>query len=151
MGLTLEFLLGNDEMIIEAIQEFDLDKLDENVTERADFSLHLTPNDLNTLSLAASKFNQQNPSSLREFLEVIVDEEDYGLLCIHNEWVRYFAKLDRSVLNELCKEWFFVMQKQYPNEKMVLTDDSVKAVFELRELCNLALIQEKKVFHLWYL
>jgi hypothetical protein len=151
MGLTLEFLLGNDEKIVEAITEFDLDKLDENVTQRADFSLHLTPNDLNTLSLSASKFNQKKPISLREFLEVIVNEEDYGLFKINHDWVSYFAELDRTTLNDLSKDWFFEMQKQYPKEKLVLTDDNIKAVNDLRELCNLALMQEKNLFHLWYL
>ncbi|UQZ82186.1 hypothetical protein SK3146_01343 [Paenibacillus konkukensis] len=139
MGLTMEFLLGNEEKIVEAIKVFDLDNLDDNVMQRADFSLHLTPDDLNTLSLSASKFNSQAPISLRNFLEVVIDNEDYGLFKINKEWVRYFAKLDRSALKELSKEWFIEMQKQYPNEELMLTKDSINAVIDLWTLCNTAL------------
>ena len=54
MGLTLEFLIGDEDRLIEAVNDLDFDLLDSSVTDRADFTLHIEPRDLDTLSEVSS-------------------------------------------------------------------------------------------------
>lgn len=154
MGLTMEFLLSNKDLeIVEAANDLDFDILDDDscVLKRADFSLHLTPQDLDTLSLVASQYNQQDPMGIRPHLNLIVNEEDHGLFKVNSAWLEYFSKVDPTLLVELAKGWFYQMQKQYSNEHLTVTDAGINAVTGLYELCKSALSQNKSVFHLWYL
>jgi hypothetical protein len=56
MGLTLEFFMGDPAAIGPAIANVDFDTLDDSdiVEARADLSLHLEPQDLDTLSREAA-------------------------------------------------------------------------------------------------
>ncbi|WP_462410075.1 hypothetical protein [Neobacillus sp. Marseille-QA0830] len=151
MGLIMEFLVGNDEKIIDAVKEFDTSKLHNNVIQCADLSLHLSPDDLDTLSISASKFNKQEAILLSEYLEVLVDQEDCGLFLINNEWISYFSSLKKSDLEELTKEWLCEMQNDYPYEEITVNEDSINAVIQVWGLCNFALNHDNNIFFLWTL
>lgn len=153
MGITLEFLIGNDEKIIEASKELDIDIFDEAgcIIKRADFSLHITPNDLNTLSFVAAKLNKQKAISLRDNLDLLIDEPDHGLFKVNHSWVKYFAMVEADKLESLAKEWYAEMQKQYANEIIEVTIDGIQAVKDLSRICDLSINSGKNVFHFWYL
>jgi hypothetical protein len=151
MGLTLEFLLGNDKKIIKAAKKLDYDLFDEPscILKKADFSLHISPKDLNTLSLAASKYNNHTPLDLREQLILIVNKADHGLFGINNRWVEYFSQVSQNDSDNLTQVWFNEMQKQYPNEKIEVTKEGINAVKDLSELCKYAINNRKEVYHFW--
>jgi predicted GTPase len=151
MGLTLEFLLGNDKKIIKAAKKADYDLFDETgcILNRADFSLHITPKDLNTLSMVASKYNNLSPLGLREQLVLIINEVDHGLFGINSKWIEYFSQVSKNDLEKLTQTWFDEMRKQYPNEEIEVTQEGVKAVIDLNELCKYAITNKKEVYHFW--
>ncbi|AFM39428.1 hypothetical protein Desaci_0360 [Desulfosporosinus acidiphilus SJ4] len=153
MGLTLEFLLGNDKLIRKASKNLDFDLFDQPgcIIKKADFSLHLAPKDLNSLSISASKFNNLNPITLREYLVLIVNERDYGLFQVANNWINYFLKVPADNLEHLAKEWFNQMMKEHPNEKIELTAEGIEALKDLYILCEFAVNEKKSVFHFWCL
>ncbi len=51
---------------------------------------------LNLLSLQIGRFTGADPIELRPFLEVLVDEEDRGLLAVHPSWVYGLALLSHE-------------------------------------------------------
>lgn len=106
MGLTLEFWVGNDKKIIKGVSGVDFDILDEKdvVVKKADFSLHIVPRDLNTLSIVAARFNQQKSIGLRDFLNLVINEVDHGLFKVDILWLKYFTKVNTNDLEELANE-----------------------------------------------
>lgn len=150
MGLTLEFLVGNDKAIIKASKkDIDLFEKPGCIIKKADFSLHLAPKDLNTLSVAASKFNSLKSITFREYLILIVDEIDHGLFRVADQWIKYFSEVPANNLDQLVEEWFELMKREYPKETIELTPEALGAVKNLYELCKYALSERKSVFHFW--
>lgn len=151
MGLTLEFLIGDDKKIIKGVKDIDFELLDDEhcITKKADFSLHISPKDLNTLSITLSTFNKLKPMGVRENLYLIIDEADYGLFWIDEKWVNYVSMINTDELEKITDEWFRQMQKQYPNEILEVTQSAIDAIKDLHELCEVAIKKRKTVFHYW--
>ena len=151
MGLTLEFLLGDDKKIIKGVRKIDFELLDEKycITKKADFSLHISPKDLNTLSMSLSPFNKLKPMELRENLYLIINELDHGLFWIDKKWVNYISMINPDDLEKITYEWFKKMQNQYPNEILEVTQSAIDSIKDLYELCQCAIKKRKTVFHYW--
>lgn len=151
MGLSLEFYAGNREQIINAVQECDLDLLDEpGVTAGfADFSLHVEPRDLDLLSRAIGVVENRNALELGNFLNGVVDEDGYGALEVGRDWVRYVATTESLNIDAIVRGWSQSMSALH-GASIAPNDSMRRALSDLVSLCRLAVKTDAAVVHIWY-
>lgn len=77
VGLTLQFVVGDKDEILDAVEQSDFDFIHrlQNEKRLADFSLHLIPDDLNLLVNAAAELLGERLFGLRENLDL----SEYGV------------------------------------------------------------------------
>ena len=153
MGLSLEFLIGDVEVITSAVRRLDLEALwnPSIVKQRADLSLHLSPQDLNFLSEEFGRASGQIPCDFRSNLKILVDDEDLGLLLVDEKWVEYAAKVSAESIFDLVEKWMERMRREYDDTQIEASDDSREAVGDLVQLCQNAKRGGNAVLHYWYL
>lgn len=150
MGLTLYFLVGPPKEILDALSDCDYAKLSRLTEKGADFSLHLQPKDLQTLSDCAAQYSSQPLKPFRAALVCYFDEADRGYFLVEDEWVNTIATIDISNAQELTERWFEQLAKNYPSEDIGQpTAASEKAVRDLILLCKYAVQFERPVIHIW--
>ncbi len=152
MGLSLEFYAGDRDAILAAIQECDMDGLDEPgvVSAYADLSLHLVPRDLDLLSQAFGIATGRDPIDLGPHLTAAIDEEGYGALEVSRTWVQYVASADLDRTDEVAHRWTERMSAQY-HVPVQVNEDIQNAIPALISLCQSALKSSAAVIHVWYL
>lgn len=153
MGLSMEFVIGNIPLLVEAFRSGDVDPLDDPtvVTQRASLSLHLIPHDLDLLSRAIGIHSGQTERDLRPSLAVLVDHNDCGVLSVAPEWVAYVAALGPEQMNSVTETWFAMMSEEHREPDLSVTADALTAVAELLSLCKYAQETKRQVIHTWYL
>lgn len=150
MGLTLKFLIGPPEEILEALSECDYEKLTCLTEKEADFSLHLQPQDLQTLSYCAASYTKRFLKPFRGALSCYLDEPDRGYFLVHDDWVKALAAINTKDAKIIAAKWFEQMAKDYPNESIGRpTAAAEKAVYDLIALCQYAVRSAKPVIHIW--
>lgn len=150
MGLVLQFLVGDPKGILNALSAADYEKLSGLTEERADFSLHLQPKDLQTLSDCAAQYAGQLLKPLRSALVCYLDEADRGYFLVDDDWVDAMAAIDIGKSKELAAKWFEQMAVNYPNEQLGSpTAEAETAVYELIKLCKYAVQSAKPLIHIW--
>lgn len=150
MGLSLQFLVGSASEILDALSDVNFDKLDDLIEKEADFSLHLQPKDLQTLSDCAAQYTKQLLKPFRSVLVCYLDEVDRGYFLVQNDWVDAMATIDICKTKEITAKWFEQMALNYPDEQIGNpTDEAETAVYKLIELCKYAVQFEKPVIHIW--
>lgn len=152
MGLTLEFLLGDEQAILAAMEVFDLDRLDDDevVHDSADLSLHIAPNDLDRLSRCMAKYSGKMPMDIRPNMTLAVDSEDGGALLIDRAWIEYVAGLPEAHLDEVVADWIADMRREYDDPRIVVTDAALEGVRDLWVLCQRSLATGASLVHVWW-
>lgn len=155
MGLTLEFYMGNPEVIGPAVADVDFDTLDDSgiVQARADLSLHIQPKDLDTLSREAAGLLQREPVLLQQSLRDAIggDESDHGAFLVAFEWVAQLGALKPDAASELTHRWMAAMAQQYDDPEIEVTPPAEAAVSSLISLCRRAIETGTPVIHAWFL
>jgi len=150
MGLTLKFLVGAPKGVLDALSECDYTKLDRLTEREADFSLHLQPRDLQTLSDCAASFTRRYLKPFRTALACYLDEPDRGYFLVNDDWVEAMAAIDRDQAKALAAKWVEKMAENYPDEEIGKPSrEAEAAVAKLIELCQYAVRGEKPVIHIW--
>lgn len=150
MGLSLQFLIGAPKEMLDALSECDYDKIDLLTEMKADFSLHLQPRDLQTLSDCAAKFTKKSLKPFRTALVCYFDEADRGYFIIDDDWVSAMATVDTHKSKTITAKWFKQMAELYPNEQIGEPNpDAETAVCDLIKLCKHAALYRKPVIHIW--
>jgi len=153
MGLTLEFYQGDPDALALAFENAEFEVLDDPgvVARTADLSLHITPRDLNLLSLQVGRITGADPMELRPHLDIVVDEEDRGLLAVSASWVAYLAALKPSHVASLVSAWFEAMQREHGDSGIRVTPEATRGVRDLVDLCVAARLAGSSVMHAWML
>jgi hypothetical protein len=153
MGLTLQFLLGNANEIESAVRSVDLELLDDPsvVHQRADFSLHITPKDLDLLSRELRVVSDQSPIDLRPSLNVIFDDKDRGLLIVDESWTRFAASVAPETVKDVAENWARAMQVEYSDTNIKATPEMQQSILDLINLCKAASLSDMQVLHSWFL
>ncbi len=154
MGLTLQFVVGDKHTIIEAIKDEDFDKLEdlENQNLIADFSLHITPNDLNFLVNSATELRQHPKFGLREFLDTtshFFDSEWCGAYLVDSRISSLFSEFKITDALEITTIWFDKMRNEY-KEDLDVNEDAIDAVKRLIEICKKATSLKLDLVHIWF-
>jgi len=153
MGLTLEFYLGDSDVIAKAVEELDLEKLRSIgiIKGMADFSLHIEPNDLDLLSHQLDQHSNQQAIELRPHLRVLFDDIDRGAFEVDDEWVSYVLAVPRAAVRNITESWFNRIEQKYGDERIEVTEAALKAVDDLLQLCRRAKTEGQPVSHVWFL
>lgn len=148
MGLSLIFCAGEQaedtKKMLEALETADYQALNQRMARKADFSLHLRPKDLQTLSECAAAFSSQTAAPFREGLTCYFDAEDRGFFIVSEEWEKYFAAVKIKDAKPLAEAWY-----QAIGLKDSLPPEAIAAVKDLIELCQYAGHTGNPVVHIW--
>src|SRR5262249_25551990 len=141
MGLSLEFYAGDAAVIGADFAAHEWDGLRDGTRARAyaDFSLHLSPADLDILSEVIAETSGTEPLLLNDSLVRTVGgtEGESGAEVVDPAWVRMVAKTDEGAAPDLTALWVKRVGEEYGQE-LEVTADAVRAVRELISLCRLA-------------
>jgi hypothetical protein len=155
MGISLEFVAAPHKQVFDAVMGLDLDMLDHlRIPGRyADFSFHLTPNDLNLLTDEACQMLNDEPVDFRESLDTYgwhIDEPDRGAYLVYRDWVELFSLMDDDQPDHLAGRWFARMGEKYDEPGMTVTPEVIDAVRALLSVCQYAIKSESDVVHYWF-
>ena len=156
MGISLEFyaVLSHEE-VFSAVEEMDFETLEGlQVDGRyADFSLHITPNDLDLLTNAICQVLNEEPIGLREYLDTegwFINEEDRGAFLVFQAWVGLVANCTLSQAELIASRWFESMRDEYGDSEIIKTPESIDSISSLIALCSSAGNSELVVVHTWF-
>ena len=155
MGLTLQFVVGQKQIIINAVENSNSDLLDEFETQNllADFSLHIIPNDLNYLVNVATELRSREIFGLREHLDTTTfyyDSEEYGAYLVDSEICSLFSEFKETDALEITTKWFDKMQSVY-EEDIEVNNDAIDAVKTFIQICKKAKKENLDLVHIWFL
>jgi hypothetical protein len=154
MGLSLEFYAGDAATIGADFTAFELNGIRDGrrALAYADFSLHLSPTDLDILSEVIAERTGARALLLNECLihNVGGSEGESGADVVDPSWVRMIAALSETAAPELAAKWIGRVGAECGQE-LEVTSDAVRAVQELVRLCKLAVRDGVEVVHTWYL
>jgi hypothetical protein len=154
MGLSLEFYAGDADSIGVDFTAIEFECLRDGRRARAyaDFSLHLSPTDLDIFSEVVAQRLGTKPLRLNEQLTRSVggSENESGADLVDPAWVQMVAGCDDSAASELTEEWINRVGANCGLE-LAVTLDAVRAVEDLIHLCQLAKRANLDVVHTWYL
>jgi hypothetical protein len=154
MGLSLEFYAGDADAIGADFTAIEFDGLRDGTRARAyaDFSLHLSPTDLDLLSAVIAEHVGAAPLALTDSLVRTVGgfEGEGGAEVVDLAWVRMVASADEAAAPELAAEWIGRVGAEC-GQQLPVTRDAVRAVRELIRLCRVASREGVEVVHTWYL
>jgi hypothetical protein len=154
MGLSLEFYAGDPEVIGADFTAFEFDGLRDCTRARAhaDFSLHLSPTDLDLLSDVIAERIGAAPVLLNDSLIRTVGGRagESGAEVVDPAWVRLMAAADEATALELAAAWVERVGAEC-GQQLDVTPEAVRAVGELIRLCRTAERERLGVVHTWHL
>jgi hypothetical protein len=123
------------------------------VQATADFSLHLSPIDLDLLSEEAYRLVGMQPVTLTDSLTDHVggDGESSSADVVASQWVATFAQIPNQRVEELAKNWFVEVGKEHNEPPEQPTADALRAINDLIHLCQIAKERNLSVVHTWSL
>ena len=153
MGLTLEFYVGNIDVLSRAFERgevnFDLLSVFSQAGNCADLSLHLEIQDLEILSEKAAKMAQNPPIYLRDSIEqIIADETDYGAILISQSWVEQFFAIPIWASQDLTARWFRTMGQNH-GTTLEVNSAAEKAIESLIRICKQATKNSESIVLFW--
>ena len=154
MGQLMGFYAGDADAIGAAFEDYESDGLaDEKIVRaHADFSLHITPLDVDFLVAVIAEGTEGTSRPLLECLSRHVggDPEASSASVIDRDWVQMVARADDGRAPHLAAEWIKRVGAEY-GETLEVSPEAVQAVGELIRLCQLAAQQGLDVVFTWSL
>jgi hypothetical protein len=154
MGLSLEFYAGDAAAIGRDFTAFEFGGLRDGTRAKAyaDFSLHLSPTDLDILSQVITELVGGASLLLNDCLVRTVGgkPDTSGADVVDPRWVKMAAMIDEGAAPDVAAEWIRRVGLEY-GQQLAITADAVRAVQALIRLCRLAMQEELEVVHTWYL
>ncbi len=131
----------------------------------ADFSLHLSPEDLDLLVAALAEIFDQPAEPFADHLSPLivnappdfeeVDWEEYEpepeIYLVSPKLTAQFAKLAQDQIEPLVKNWFGLLSEQMPGDPIAPSPDSFRAVRDLVQVCQTAMNTSLDVVYTWSL
>jgi hypothetical protein len=154
MGQLMGFYAGDADAIGAAYEDPESDALaDEQIVRaHADFSLHLTPLDVDFL---IDVLEEGTGTTARPLLESLArhvggDGDESSADVVDPAWVEVVAGADDEKAPELAAEWMKRVGAEY-GETLEESPEAVQAVGELIRLCRLAAKEKLDVVFTWSL
>ena len=154
MSVSLEFYAGDADSIGADFTASAFDGLREGTRARAwaDFSIHLSPSDLDILSEVIAERVGTEPLLLNDCLVRTVggDGDERSAEVVSPDWVRMVAAVGGTPAREIAATWIEQVGEEH-GEEYELSPEAVRAVEELVRLCQLAEQEDLAVVHTWHL
>jgi hypothetical protein len=154
MGLLLEFYAGDADAIGAAFKAQGLAGLRDGSRARAhaDFSLHLSPSDLDILSEVIAESVAAEPLQLNDSLVRMVggDTNSSAAEVVSSAWVKMVAAAREAAVAEIAAEWIKRVGEEY-GQQFDSSPEALRAVCDLIRLCQLADREGLAVVHTWCL
>lgn len=156
MGLKLQFFIGDKDNIVNAVADEDFDILEEleDQGDFADFSLHLSPKDLNVLINIISSHLSDDSFGLRENLDTedcYFDENDRGAFYVKDMVKNLIAKTSEKDAAIYASRWYNKLSEEYPDEHIGDSSMAEQPISDLIRICQIALKEDKCLVHVWFL
>lgn len=152
MGVLLAFYAGDADPIGAAFTASGFAQLRSGASARAyvDFSLHLSSDDLDTLSEVIAKHVGQPPLLLNDHLlrKVGGTGETSEAWEVDSAWVQLVAAANQADAAALAQEWIAILASYY-QEALEVSPEAVDAIEQLIQLCRLAVKDNLAVVHTW--
>jgi hypothetical protein len=156
VGLTLQFVVGDKDEILDAVEQSDFDFIHrlQNEKRLADFSLHLIPDDLNLLVNAAAELLGERLFGLRENLDlseygVDTAEADGGAMLVNPIVANLFSRFESKAANDIASRWVEKMEAEH-GEQIGLNSDIISSVRQLIDICKVSVDKKLDLVHIWY-
>ena len=155
MSFLIEFYAGDANEIGRAFSEDDFEALrNGNLAHSyADFSLHISPTDLDILSEQAAGLLERPPVLLLDSLgrNVGGTPEESSAEVVSPAWVEFIAALPAEAAAELSSVWLSAVMAECGEEIDTNSPDAARAVGDLLSLCSEALTRRSDVVFAWHL
>jgi hypothetical protein len=154
MGLSVEFYAGDAKAIADAFNQSDFDALRSGAAARryADFSLHLSPTDLDLLSEVLAEHSSRPALALYDCIGPSIGGEpgESDAYLVDPKWVDMIAAADLESAESLTASWIGRVGAEL-GETLPVTPEAVVAMQNLIALCRFAKAAGTDVVHTWYL
>lgn len=154
MGQLVDFYAGDAAEIGSAFAANEWTGLRDGTRARADadFSLHLSPTDLDLSSAVIAEHVGAAPRLLNDSMTANVGGRDgeSSADVVDPAWVRLVASANEANAPALTAEWIKRVGAEC-GEQLGVTVEAVRAVGELIRLCQQAVREELEVVHTWSL
>lgn len=153
MGLTMEFRAGDARGLARTFCDRDFAELERMSRASADFSLHLSPNDLDLLVVEIMESAGHAPITFMELTgePIAGDRKEAGVFIVATSLVRTVAALPDAQVNGVVERWFYRISEESGDPNLNATADAVLAVSELLKLCRQAVGEHLQVVYCWSL
>lgn len=123
------------------------------VVAMADFSLHISPMDLDLLSEAACRMAGIPPVTLTDSLieNVGGDGETGSADVVSPQWVHTLARIPDHQAEEFAKRWFARVAEEHHEQPEQPNEDNLRAIREVIHACRVAMEKSLPVVHTWSL
>lgn len=153
MGLTMEFRLGHAMDLARAFFAAEFDRLEALSLGFADFSLHLSPSDLDLLT---EELCRASGERMRAFTDVTGepiagDRLQRGVFLLSSAFVTMTASIREESAGEIAERWMHRVADESGNADLVADADSVLAVSALLSICRKAKLDGIEVVYCWSL
>jgi hypothetical protein len=155
VGQLIHFYAGDAEAVGRAFSERDYQTLrdPQRFPLTADFSLHLSPIDLEILTEEVQKIVGTGPTTLTDSLGKRVggDGDESAAEVVGPGWVEMMAALPDASIESLITSWTRAVAEEHNEPDLKPTDDIRKALRDLLTLCREAQRTGLPVVHTWSL
>lgn len=118
----------------------------------ADFSLHIGLKDIDMLVYCASIIKSKKDIGFQENFNLkkeYIDESEYGAIQLSSEFITFFSSINESDVEQISKNWFIEMSKEYPTEEIKVTEDAKQAIRKLIRISKQAKLNNNDMVFLW--
>jgi hypothetical protein len=155
VGMLMGFYVGDKRQIGDAFSSPATSSLwtQPFVVAWADFSLHLSPLDLDLLSEEACRIVHTQPVTLTGSLieRVGGDGETSSADVVAPHWVEAVARIPDDRIEELATRWFAQIAAAHQEQPEPPSPDTLQALNELVQACRVATEKNLAVVHTWCL
>lgn len=153
MGLLMEFRIGEAKAMATAFQSLDFEKLEAFSRGLADFSLHLSPDDLDALVEALCRSCGHEPVRFLEVMSgpIAGDREERGVFLVSHGYVKMAAAIPEDCASEITERWMSRVADECGDPEITATAESVLAVSELLRICREAARSGLDMVYCWSL
>lgn len=123
------------------------------VVAMADFSLHLSPIDLDLLSVEACRMVGVQPVTLTNSLTVKVggDGQTSSIDVVSPQWVQTVARILDHQVEEMAKRWLARVAEEHRERQGEPNEDALRAIRDLIHACQIAKEKNLAVVYAWSL
>jgi hypothetical protein len=123
------------------------------VVSMADFSLHLSPIDLDLLSEEVCRIAGAQPVSLTDSLTENVggNGESSSADVVSPQWVQTVAGIRDDQVDDLARRWLVQVAEEHREQPEEPNEDTLRAIRDLIHVCRIAIENRLAVVHVWSL